>query len=408
MGNADPLVEALYTPEFMKDPFPAWQSLRREAPVTWDERSNVWLVMKYEDVGAVLADHGTYSTQPYEGIFRPVIGETMVEMDGPEHDELRTIVSPALVGGKLAKLQDTVQARVTHLLAKLPNEGEIDLIERVTSQLPVMVMTDLLGLPPEDHDYLVSVTAKIMHALPGQEPALSEGVKAFIAFSDHIAELVTQRAENPGEDLISSIVTAESESGRRLTSEEVASFIALLLVAGSETTDRALANFWYLLMSQPDVMRAIANDGNLIEAAITEFMRFDGVVVYEDRRTTKAVNIRGIDIPPDAIVRVGLMSANNDETVFAEPRDFRLLRSDLRQGKENRAGGGKPGVQPHLGFGIGKHFCIGYQLARLEMTCATKLALPLLMEASFIDDREPVMEVDWFHRHLDRFPVVIG
>lgn len=408
MASSEALVDALYTPEFAVDPFPAWARLRREAPVVWDARGECWLVTRYSDVTSVLVDHETYSTKPYEGIFRPVIGRTMVEMDGPDHDELRTIVSPALVGGKLGKLQPAVERRVAMLLDALPAGGEIDLIGAVTAQLPVMVMTDLIGLQPEDHDYLASVAVRVMHALPGVEPELSEGVAAYREFVTYLSSLLEERAARPGDDLLSSIVQAGSEEGRRLSAEEIASFVALLLVAGSETTDRALANFWYVLLTNPSLLAAIEADDGLIEAAITEFMRYDGVVVYEDRRTTRASVIGGVAIPADTVVRVALMSANNDETVFAEPRTFMLLRPDLRQGKENRAGGGRPGVQPHIGFGIGKHFCIGYQLARLEMTIATRMAVPLLRRSTLIHDRLPTMRVDWFHRYLDRLPVNVA
>lgn len=407
MTETGDLTEALYTHDFNLNPFPAWSRLRTEAPVVWDGRSEVWMVTRYDDVTRVMLDHETFSAEPYEGIFRPVIGRTMVEMDGPDHDELRTIVSPALIGGKLARLQPAVERRMSMLLEQTPSSGEVDLIASITSQLPVMVMTDLLGLPTNDHNYLMSVVTRVMHALPGEEPGLSDGKAAFGDFSEYLTELVQERTRRPGDDLISSIANAKADNGRMLTPGEIASFITLLLVAGSETTDRALANFWYVLLTHSEVLTAIVADDELIEGAITEFMRYDGVVVYEDRKTTRDVQLGEVTIPGGQIVRVGLMSANNDETVFADPRSFILMRPDLRQGKENRAGDGRPGAQPHLGFGIGKHFCIGYQLARLEMTTATKVALPMLQRARLIEGRRPTMHVDWFHRYLDGFPVVL-
>ena len=144
-----------------------------------------------------------------------------------------------------------------------------------------------------------------------------------------------------------------------------------MMVAGGETTDRGLANFIAVLLQHPDVLAAVRSDPALIDPAFSEFMRRDGVVVYEDRELRRDADWYGTTIPAGAIVRVALISANNDETVFADPRRFDLTRPDLRLGKESRAGGRIDGVANHLGFGLGKHFCIGYQLARAEIVTAT-------------------------------------
>ncbi len=135
-------------------------------------------------------------------------------------------------------------------------------------------------------------------------------------------------------------------------------------------------------------------------------MRRDGVVVYEDRELRRDVEWYGRTIPAGAIVRVALISANNDETVFADPRRFDLARPDLRLGKESRAGGRIDGVANHLGFGLGKHFCIGYQLARAEIVTATPWpAWRAYPACASRRGQEPRMRIDWFHRHLDHLVV---
>lgn len=128
-----------------------------------------------------------------------------------------------------------------------------------------------------------------------------------------------------------------------------------------------MANFWYVLLSHPDVLGAVRRDPALLDAAFTEFMRRDGVVVYEDRELIRDVELHGREIKAGEIVRVALISANNDETAFADPRRFDPRRADLHPGKESRSGGRREGVASHVGFGVGKHFCIGYQLARAEV-----------------------------------------
>jgi len=186
---------------------------------------------------------------------------------------------------------------------------------------------------------------------------------------------------------------------------EIASFISLLMVAGGETTDRGMANFWWILLQHPDVLGAARADPSLLDAAFSEFMRRDGVIVYEDRELTRDAEWYGRTIHAGEIVRVALISANNDETVFADPRRFDLARPDLRLGKESRAGGRTDGVANHLGFGLGKHFCIGYQLARAEIVSATRELLARYPQVRVASGQEPHLRVQWFHRYLDRLIV---
>ena len=213
--------------------------------------------------------------------------------------------------------------------------------------------------------------------------------------------MITDRASDPGTDLISAIAQGRTESGEGLSRAEIASFISLLMVAGGETTDRGLANFWWILMQHPDVLQELREDPSLLDAAMSEFMRRDGVIVYEDRELTRDAEWYGQTIRAGEIVRVALISANNDETVFAEPRRFDLRRPDLRLGKESRAGGRADGVANHLGFGLGKHFCIGYQLARAEIVAATRELLERVPDLRVAPGTEPHLRIVWFHRYLD-------
>lgn len=396
----------LHSGAYFDDPFPVWERLRHDQPLFHDTVDDRWLLTRYDDVAAIFRDHETYSTKPYERIFTDVIGPTMVQMDGDDHDVRRAIVAPVLVGRKLETnslpLIDTV---VADLLDRLPRSGPIDLIAGLTMPLPLKVIASILGMDEQDDAYLSEVTARVIAALAGEEPARSEGIAAHAGFTARVDTLIEQRTDHPGTDLISGIAHGRTEAGERLSRQEIASFIALMMVAGGETTDRGLANFIAILLEHPDVMTALRSDPGLLDAAFSEFMRRDGVVVYEDRELRRDVEWYGQAIPAGAIVRVALISANNDETVFADPRRFDLSRPDLRLGKESRAGGRIDGVANHLGFGLGKHFCIGYQLARAEIIAATRGLLERLPEMRFVAGLEPRLRVDWFHRHVDRLVV---
>lgn len=399
----------LHAQRYFDDPFPVWEQLRHEQPLFHDTVDDRWLLTRYDDVAAVFRDHETYSTRPYERIFTDVIGPTMVQMDFDDHDVRRSIVAPVLVGRRLETnylpLIDTV---VADLVDRLPDRGTVDLTAGLTMPLPLKVIATILGMDDDDDAYLAEVTAKVIAALAGVEPARAEGIAAHATFTAHVDDLIEERTAAPGPDLISGIANGRTEAGERLSRQEIASFIALMMVAGGETTDRGLANFLTILLEHPDVLAAVRADPDLLDAAFSEFMRRDGVVVYEDRELRRAVEWYGQAIPAGAIVRVALISANNDETVFADPRRFDLTRPDLRLGKESRAGGRIDGVANHLGFGLGKHFCIGYQLARAEIVAATGGLLERMPAFRFAPGQEPHLAIDWFHRHVDRLVVAVG
>lgn len=396
----------LHAQPYFDDPFPVWERLRHDQPLFHDTVDDRWLLTRYDDVAAVFRDHETYSTRPYERIFTDVIGPTMVQMDGDDHDVRRAIVAPVLVGRQLeTNYLPLIDAVVDDLLAGLPDAGPVDLIAGLTAPLPLRVIATILGMDADDDAYLAEVTTKVIAALSGEEPARTDGIATHAAFTSRIDGLIEARSKAPGTDLISGIAQGRTESGERLSRQEIASFIALMMVAGGETTDRGLANFIAVLIEHPDVLAQLRSDPAAVDAAFTEFMRRDGVVVYEDRELRRAVEWYGREIPAGAIVRVALISANNDETVFADPRRFDIGRPDLRLGKESRAGGRIDGVANHLGFGLGKHFCIGYQLARAEIVTATRGLLARTRDLRFVPGQEPHLAIDWFHRHLDRLVV---
>ena len=401
--------ETLYGEAFFDDPWPVWERMRHDHPLFHDPIGGYWILTRYDDVAAVFRDHETYSTKPYQRIFSDVIGPTMVEMDGADHDIRRAIVAPEFVGRKLQTgYQPLIEEVVEELIRDLPEGGELDLIEAFTGPLPLKVIATVLGLPHGDDVYLKATTDLIIAGLAGVEPARSRGIEAHQKLSRHIDSLIEERLEAPGNDLISGIAHGRTESGEQLTRTEIASFISLLLVAGGETTDRGMANFWYVLLEHPEALEAVVDDPDLLDAAFSEFMRRDAVVVWEDRELTRPVEWHGRVVPEGAIIRVGLASANNDETVFDDPRRFDPRRGDLHLGKEHRAGIHSEGLAGHLGFGLGKHFCIGYQLARAEILTGSRRLLEVLDHPRIAIDTTPHMAIRWMHRYVDQLVITHG
>src|SRR6266404_6202192 len=184
----------LHAAAYFEDPFPVWEQLRHDQPLFHDTVDDRWLLTRYDDVAAIFRDHDTYSTRPYERIFTDVIGPTMVQMDGPDHDVRRSIVAPVLVGQQLERNSlPLIDAVVDDLLAKLPRSGEIDLIEGLTAPLPLKVIATILGMGEDDDAYLAEVTAKVIAALSGEQPGRSIGLEAHARFTGHIDGLIEAR-----------------------------------------------------------------------------------------------------------------------------------------------------------------------------------------------------------------------
>ena len=161
---------------------------------------------------------------------------------------------------------------------------------------------------------------------------------------------------------------------KRLTVTEIQAFISLLLVAGGETTDKGIANMWTQLLLNPDQLSLVLDDHSLFDAAFSEMMRHSPPVLGQLRYSVNEVTFSDVTIPPDQTVYIQLASANNDETIFQNPREFKIDRSDLHLNKERKGGHhGDEGKYGHLGFGLGKHFCLGYEMARLEAVIGSAL-----------------------------------
>jgi pulcherriminic acid synthase len=196
--------EDLHSAPYELDPFPFWERLRHEQPLFHDTVDDRWLLTRYDDVVAVFRDHETYSTLPYRRIFTDVIGPTMVQMDGPDHDIRRAIVAPEMVGRKLeTNYVPLIADAVTRLLEPFPAAGRVDLIDRFTSRLPLLVIATVLGLDERDHEFLYSVTGRVIAALAGVEPARSDGIAAHAELERHIDAMITERSERPTTDLVS-------------------------------------------------------------------------------------------------------------------------------------------------------------------------------------------------------------
>ncbi len=395
---------ALRSPEYLADPFPLWRHMRETAPLFYDDIADRWMLTRYDDVVQVLGDPQTYSARTYQERFRPVFGRTLAELDGAQHIRERRIVAPAFVGRSLQGYLPFIDSQVDHLRSALANSSSVDLIDAVTSRLPLRVIAALLGFGEHDVDFLFEVGNDVLAGLADEPELRRAGRAAHERLAEHLAPIIDARLTAPTDDLISRIVQAEAE-GERLTVDETCSFITFLLAAGGPTTDMAIRNFWWALLTEPDELEACRADPDRIQRAISESLRRDGPIVYEDRRTNVEVEWYGRSIPADSDVLVCLGSANTDDSVFDHPEVFDADRTDLLMGVERKTGYHQDGVAGHLAFGLGSHFCMGYQLARAEIVAVTERLLLSIGEVRLTEPQQP--HITWFERTVDALPVSI-
>ncbi len=365
---------------FQKDPFPVYKQLRDYHPVYHDRFHNRWIISRYWDVDGAFQDNESFDRAmykpdgPYDFGSSHVFGPNILEYgNSDEHRRLRNIVAGQFVGQKLNDFLPMIEKISQEVVDRFIDDGEVEIVSQFSSQVPIRVISNMLGLPREDEDTFVGWYQALIAGLGFGGEHLARGLQARNEMWDYIDPMIKERTQNPGEDLLSRICVAEM-NGSRMTPEEIKGFVALLLAAGGDTTDKAIANMWYHLMyTRPDQYADVVADASLWENVFTEMMRYDPVVHAQFRYTTREIPIHGKVIPERAGVILYLGAGNRDERAFQDPDTFDIHREDLHMGRENRSGRYKDGKNGHLGFGIGQHFCMGYAMARQESAIACQL-----------------------------------
>jgi cytochrome P450 len=318
--------------------------------------TRAWLVTGYDEARQVLNDPRLSKTAPGLRVgplgddIREATFRHMLAADPPDHTRLRRLVSAAFTARRIEALRPRIQQISDDLLDGLAGEQRADLIDSYAFPLPIQVICELLGLPDEDRDTFRSWTNVIVGG-PAYREQLPSAMRDLVAYT---RELLAQRRERPGEDLLSGLISARDDQDR-LSEDELTSMVFLLLIAGHETTVNLIGNGAMLLLADRSRWERLETDRELLPAAIEEFLRYEGPVAYATSRfTTEPMEIGGRPLPAGASVFVGLAEANRDPGRFADAADVDLTREQ----------------NPHLGFGHGIHYCLGAPLARLEAQIA--------------------------------------
>ena len=400
-ATSAPLFNPL-APEFIRDPYPAYERMRRTDPMhlsphgmyVASRHAEVSLALRDKRFGKDFVDRTVRRYGPdvmEEPIFRSM-RHWMLQQDPPDHTRLRGLVVKAFTARRVEDMRPRIQAIVDETLDRIAPRGHMDLIEDFAFRLPVTIICDMLGIPAEHREVFYTGSrngGRLLDPVPLSPAEIAEANAASTMSAMYFQQLFELRRRQPGDDLTTQLVQAE-EDGSKLSNEELTANIILLFGAGHETTVNLIGNGLLALYRNPDQLALLKANPGLITNAIEEFLRYDSSVQAAGRVALEDIDdLGGKKIPKGETVLCLLGSANRDPAVYPDRPD----RLDIV----------RPNVRP-LSFGGGIHFCLGAQLARIEAEVAIATLLRRLPELRLDDAQTPEWRPTFVLRGLKRLP----
>jgi cholest-4-en-3-one 26-monooxygenase len=351
-------------------PHKEWALLRREAPVFWYERPDVhpfWAITKHADVVEVSRQSDLFNSLPAErqllAIFKMQPGEDrsgeailrqLLNMNGTEHNEYRTVVNRRFTPRAVDHLRAQIEAVTAELLDEASGRTEGDFVTEISAKLPLAVIAEMFGIPRADWPMMFRLSNEMIGP-EDPEYAKSDSIRetlerARMEFFQYFSGLIADRQKNPRDDL-STALAHGCVHAQAIPPFEMLSYFALLIIAGNETTRNATTGGLHALIQHPEQWNRLKNDPRLVPTAVDEIIRWVSPVIQFTRVATRDTVLRGQKIREGDVLGLFYPSANRDEEVFEEPFKFDIGRNP----------------NPHLAFGIGAHYCLGANLARLEL-----------------------------------------
>jgi cytochrome P450 family 142 subfamily A polypeptide 1 len=395
--SVQPARRSVLDPElYLGDPHPTYTWLRRHAPVYRDEAHGLWVLSKYEDVVYVSKHPELFCSG--KGV-RPNSAQliSIVSMDEPRHGQLRRLVNRGFTPRLVSLLEPRIREVVQRSIDAVAPRGHCDFVRDLAVDLPLLIIAEMLGIRREDralfHEWSDTMIAA---GVDNPEPeVLSEAIAAFNAFATYLHSVFEERRRQPKEDLVSLLVAAEKEGilaadEETMSNDELLMFMTLLLVAGNETTRNALSGGMIALIENPAERAKLRARPALLPVAVEEVVRWASPVINFTRTVTRDTELRGTRLREGEQVLLLYQSANRDEDQFREADRFKVDREP----------------NDHIGFGIGNHFCLGANLARLELRIMLGELLRRLPDIELAPGTTPVYAPSSFVRGIVAMPVV--
>ncbi|CAH0288491.1 Cytochrome P450(MEG) [Peribacillus sp. Bi96] len=345
----------------------AWcKRMLQNDPVSYHEGTDTWNVFKYEDVKRVLSDYKHFSSvrkrttisvgaDSDEGSIPEKIQIT--EADPPDHRKRRSLLAAAFTPRSLQNWEPRIQEIADELIGQMDEEKEIDIVQSLASPLPIIVMSDLMGVPSKDRLLFKKWVDILFLPFDKEKQEEVNELKQVAAkeYYQYLYPIVVQKRLNPADDIISDLLKSEVD-GEMFTDDEVVRTTMLILGAGVETTSHLLANSFYsLLYDDKEVYQELHENLDLVPQAVEEMLRFRFNLIKLDRTVQEDNDLLGVELKKGDSVVVWMSAANLDEEMFEDPFTLNIHR---------------PNNKKHLTFGNGPHFCLGAPLARLEAKIA--------------------------------------
>ena len=349
-------------------PHAEWTYLRKHHPVFHMERPRMdpfWAITKAADIREISCQPRLWINGPRLAVFVLDEGDTglppelplkhLLNMDPPQHGEFRSILSQYFTPRSIRELEPEVTNITAQLLDDVMDRTECDFVTEISSKVPVAVIAEMLGVPKKDWPTIFRWTNEI---IGGGDPEFQRGKDANETFAQarmemftYFTNLVEDSRKHPNNS-VTSIISNAKVNGEPLPALELLSYLLLLVVAGNETTRNATSGGLLAFIENPEQLKRLKADPAMIKTAVEEIVRWTSPVIQFTRTATEDTVVRGQKIRAGESVCLFYPSANRDEDVFADPFKFDIGRNP----------------NPHLAFGIGEHFCLGANLARLELT----------------------------------------
>ncbi|HEX5747718.1 MAG TPA: cytochrome P450 [Archangium sp.] len=385
------------SPKNLLEPLPLYKRLREVDPVYWSDAVHAWFITRYDDVLNCFRDPrlsanrmAFYQAQlgPLEQIGPGLIDNLMWSLshqmsmrDGPEHIRMRRQTSAGFSPQALDAWRPAIRQTAEQLVDRVMQQGRMDVVKAVSTQLPPIVIAEFLGIPREDRDRFLEWSHPIADfnapAAGTDVVALArESNKAIGELVQYLKGLIEERRHNPGQDALSKML--QEQAAGRMTLDELVSNTSLILFAGHTTTTDQISNGLYALLTHPEELQKLQSDLGLVKSAVEEMLRFSPAVPFMHRIASETFELRGKTIKKGDVVFMGLAAANRDPQAFPDPDRFDISRDHLHN--------------KHMAFTFGPHHCIGAGLARRELEITFEVLLTRLPGLRLDEEQAPQLK----------------